>query len=963
MPAALLWPPPSVPRFWTVNCCSAAVTGIAGGAADGSLVRVASSQAARAAARTKAERDPFHGAPPGAVVELPGAGPLPIPARAGILEMVGHGRVMRASWPHPVPLRCSHFGCSAAPHSTVRTAPSPAGPPCGSASPCWRCWRSSIPVRSAATSWSPLSGPRAAPPTPATSSASRSTSSARHWATTAVLSTGDDLRLNPERLTCDLWEFEAALGRDDLEAAVGLYRGPFLSGFHLSGAEEFERWADGERARLARRYGQALEQLAERQMRGGDPVQAVEWWSRLARRGSLQLSHRAAIHGGTRRRGRPRGGAASRRRALRAAPRRARRGARSGRCSRSPSGSGLESRAAPPSAPRRDPPIAAGCRRPDSDAERPVPAPVDPRTGRPSTPRLARAAGAARRRRGGGRRAGRKALARAAAGARAPAPGRRRRLREPHRPARPRRPRRYGRRLDHPRGAGDAAGGPHRAGSGVRGGTGHPAASPIRWRRPGRTAPGSWSGGATISSGDSVLFQAGIDGRRQRPGPPVVRPGRRAGSSGPPPRSRRCESGSRAASARWSIRSSGPAPGRSRPGPPPSLPAYREFVAGLKEDDDWEPRPALPPGGRLDSTFVAPLIQLAFSAVWADQCAITDSVGAVLDGRRDRLTPWNRITIDLLRARCRGDRAEELRLLEERHLERIPGRASRRRTYAAVAAAVLQPAESRAGDSAPVDPDAAVAGARTRPAWYWWRMAGYRHTLGEYRAELEITERWQDSAAGEWHVIRGPRARRAGPGAGGDGAGGAHVRACRRNRSPTGSSRLATELAAHGHVGRGEDDRGGLLARLELGPGRRMEPCREHRLGQRSARRNGRGAGSARAGRPERCRHRSPGWKRRPGSRCCRPTRVRAEKIDSSLAEQSRPPAARAHGLRGELMLARAHLAAGFGRREQAVALLQEAAVPRAWFTLGSAHVYHTDPLLAPLRGYPPFDALLRPDN
>ena len=98
----------------------------------------------------------------------------------------------------------------------------------------------------------------------------------------SVLSTGDDLRLNPDRLDCDLWEFEAALARDDLERAVGVYHGPFLSGFHLSDAEEFERWVDGERSRLARRYGHALEQLADRQMRGGDPLRAVEWWSRLA---------------------------------------------------------------------------------------------------------------------------------------------------------------------------------------------------------------------------------------------------------------------------------------------------------------------------------------------------------------------------------------------------------------------------------------------------------------------------------------------------------------------------------------------------------------------------------------------------------------------------------------------------------------------------------------------------------
>ena len=61
MPAALLWLPPSVPRFRTVNCCSAAATGTAGGTADGSLVRVASSQAARAAARQRPSMIRFMG--------------------------------------------------------------------------------------------------------------------------------------------------------------------------------------------------------------------------------------------------------------------------------------------------------------------------------------------------------------------------------------------------------------------------------------------------------------------------------------------------------------------------------------------------------------------------------------------------------------------------------------------------------------------------------------------------------------------------------------------------------------------------------------------------------------------------------------------------------------------------------------------------------------------------------------
>jgi len=98
----------------------------------------------------------------------------------------------------------------------------------------------------------------------------------------AVLSTGDDLRLNPARLTCDLWEFEAALERGDPGSAVGLYHGPFLDGFHLSDAEEFEHWADGHRSRLTRRYGEALEHLAERDMKEGNSLRAAEWWSRRA---------------------------------------------------------------------------------------------------------------------------------------------------------------------------------------------------------------------------------------------------------------------------------------------------------------------------------------------------------------------------------------------------------------------------------------------------------------------------------------------------------------------------------------------------------------------------------------------------------------------------------------------------------------------------------------------------------
>src|SRR5207253_2818255 len=74
--------------------------------------------------------------------------------------------------------------------------------------------------------------------------------------------------------------FEDALERRDDAAAAELYAGPFLDGFYLSGAEEFERWLDAERARLRQRAAAALERLAT--AAAGDHSDAAAWWRRLA---------------------------------------------------------------------------------------------------------------------------------------------------------------------------------------------------------------------------------------------------------------------------------------------------------------------------------------------------------------------------------------------------------------------------------------------------------------------------------------------------------------------------------------------------------------------------------------------------------------------------------------------------------------------------------------------------------
>src|SRR5678815_4386282 len=65
-----------------------------------------------------------------------------------------------------------------------------------------------------------------------------------------LLLNGGALRLNPAVVTSDVQEFTAALDAGDRERAIALYHGPFLDGFYLSEAPEFERWVEEERARL-----------------------------------------------------------------------------------------------------------------------------------------------------------------------------------------------------------------------------------------------------------------------------------------------------------------------------------------------------------------------------------------------------------------------------------------------------------------------------------------------------------------------------------------------------------------------------------------------------------------------------------------------------------------------------------------------------------------------------------------
>jgi DNA-binding SARP family transcriptional activator len=762
----------------------------------------------------------------------------------------------------------------------------------------------------------------------------------------AVLSTGEDLRLTPDRLTSDLWEFEAALAQDDLEQAVAVYHGPFLSGFHLAEAEEFEHWVDREREGLAGRYRQALEQLAERETAGANPLGAVKWWARLA--GEDRYNSRIAL-----RYMEALGAAGDRAAALRhasahsellradvdAAPdadvvalaERLRRESRPAANGAPPparsipvvpptlDGSGEEACLAPaapmPAQSARRGLLAPAAlavvvlalgllggsltraRSPELRSLRVAAAPFENRTGRPDLDDLGPLAA--------------DWIIRGA-------------METPM----------LGHELEAVFARGeDVAGRP---------------TDPIALARQANAE--KVIRGSYYLSGDSILFLASVmdvaSGRMLRSFDPVGAPLERAIDALEALRERIAVG----IGPLVNPFSGGPQPVDPDLLPLPSLPAYREFVAGIKlfRSYDWETGAKhLRRAAELDPTFAAPLIQLAFHSTWSgdESCSLTDSIGAVLEPRRDGLSAWNRLTIDMLLAFCRGDMAEAVSLVGAR-FEAYPRSTVARHHYEMALESANRPRAARE----------ILLGMDPEPAegeYDWPRLAMTYHMTGEHESELAITDRWRDSADGVWREVRART-----------------LAALGREREvrellTTGDTaleafaaewlRIAAELAAHGHQRTATAMAESVMTRLKLEPdtgwvlGSLLEvdrllgrPEHERSVLERIA---STGLDSF------------AGLDVRGRIALLSGDTAQAEMIYRGLAEWSSRPLM-GPSLRSSLILVRARMAAGLGRREEAVALLQ---IPKAGISSSSEH--HFDPLLAPLRGYPPFEAFLKFDN
>jgi hypothetical protein len=231
--------------------------------------------------------------------------------------------------------RAARSSPSAASPSPTPSATSVAPSSSRGGSRCWRCWRAPASAASRATRCWRCSGPTTTTAR-AARSRRRSTRSGATWATTRRSSGTQELRLDPARVSVDVAEYAAHVKRGRLDEAAALYGGPFLAGFHLAGAPEFDAVGGRGARALERDHARLLERLALAAERDGDAAAAAARWRALAaaepldarvavrlmtaldaagdRAGALAHArvYEALVRPGARRAARPRGGGARR---------------------------------------------------------------------------------------------------------------------------------------------------------------------------------------------------------------------------------------------------------------------------------------------------------------------------------------------------------------------------------------------------------------------------------------------------------------------------------------------------------------------------------------------------------------------------------------------------------------------------------------------------------------------------
>jgi DNA-binding SARP family transcriptional activator/TolB-like protein len=97
-----------------------------------------------------------------------------------------------------------------------------------------------------------------------------------------IAAVGDELTLD-RTIGCDVDDFLVEASRGDHARAVECYTGPFLDGWFVRDAPEFDRWMEAERVELATTHLHALRCLTEQREAAGDWLAAAAGWQSIVR--------------------------------------------------------------------------------------------------------------------------------------------------------------------------------------------------------------------------------------------------------------------------------------------------------------------------------------------------------------------------------------------------------------------------------------------------------------------------------------------------------------------------------------------------------------------------------------------------------------------------------------------------------------------------------------------------------
>lgn len=104
----------------------------------------------------------------------------------------------------------------------------------------------------------------------------------------------DPLRLSPDAVSVDLWEFESLAGTDPV-AAGALVRGEFLDGFRTQGVPGFQRWLEATRDEIGVRVRAVLTRSALALEAEGRLTEAESAWRQVAARDEFSPAAQAGI--------------------------------------------------------------------------------------------------------------------------------------------------------------------------------------------------------------------------------------------------------------------------------------------------------------------------------------------------------------------------------------------------------------------------------------------------------------------------------------------------------------------------------------------------------------------------------------------------------------------------------------------------------------------------------------------